>query len=80
MPDRSHQNFHLHDTPVTLAVIATKLDGFGDRLKSVEEKLDEKFVTVEAFTPVRNAVYGAVAAIGTAFLLGLAALLHYSGK
>lgn len=44
-------------------------------VERIEEKLERNYVTVEAFTPVRNIVFGLVGLILTSVVGGLIALV-----
>jgi len=65
---------------VTLAVLAEKMDSLNSRIGRVEEKLDNGFVTNEAFWPVKTIVYGGAGIVGSAVLLGVLGLLFHWGS
>jgi hypothetical protein len=44
-------------------------------LRDIKERLDNKYVTVEAFDPIRRLVYGVVALMLTAIVVAVMALI-----
>lgn len=51
-----------------IPLICQSIVGIHDKMESIEDKLDKKFVTQDAFNPIKNIVYGAVAIILTTVL------------
>jgi hypothetical protein len=58
-----------------LSRIETKLEQVETELKEIWNKLDQKFVTQDQFSPVKTLVYGMVGLVMTAFMIGLLALV-----
>lgn len=58
-----------------IPLICKSIVDTNERLKEIKDRLDTKFVTVEAFTPVRNVVYGLVSLILVAIVGALLAVV-----
>lgn len=55
-----------------IPLICQNINGIHESIKTIESKLDDKYVTVEAFDPIRKLIYGLV---GTILLAVISALL-----
>ena len=58
---------------------STKLDAIKESIDDLKARLDTKYVTVEAFDPVRNIVFGMAALMMIAVVGALIALVVKSG-
>lgn len=67
----------INDINVTIARVEEKLDQVEKTIKEVKIELREDFVKAEAFTPVRNFVYGTVAVIATGFITAILFLISW---
>lgn len=56
-------------------LICQAIVGIHDDIKDIKDKLDQKFVTRESFTPVQRVVYGLVGLILTAVMLAILGLV-----
>jgi hypothetical protein len=64
-----------NDLNTKLEVALEQLRTVKAAVERIEEKLERNYVTVEAFTPVRNIVFGLVGLILTSVVGGLIALV-----
>lgn len=62
-------------TPDRSAVIETKLQHMSDDISEIKDTLTGKYVTMEAFAPVRNLVYGLSGAILLSVFVALLTLV-----
>lgn len=63
------------ETSKSMVVFAKDIEYIKLDVKDIKDKLDNKYVTVEAFAPVRNIVYGLMATLGFATLAALFKLI-----
>lgn len=60
---------------VESAKVSTNIDFIKADISDIKNKLDNKYVTMEAFAPVRNIVYGLMATLGLATLASIFRLI-----
>ena len=54
-----------------IPLICQSIIGIHENLKDINVKLDNKFVTKESFSPVRNTVYGMIGIILTGVIIAI---------
>jgi len=62
-------------TKIDIAVINTNIIDIKDDVKEIKEKLEQDYVTVSEFDPIKKVVYGLIALILTSVVGALVALV-----